>query len=47
VILENKDGRSAVACRTVVDASGDADVCARCGERTTSLAANVLAGWFF
>jgi hypothetical protein len=36
-----------VACRTVVFASGDADVCARCGERTTSLATNVLAGWYF
>lgn len=47
VILENKDGRSAVACRTVVDASGDADVCACCGERTASLATNVQAGWFF
>ncbi|MFP3897520.1 MAG: FAD-dependent oxidoreductase, partial [Anaerolineales bacterium] len=47
LIVENKDGRSAMACRTVVDASGDADVCARAGEDTVSLATNVRAGWFF
>ena len=32
VLIENKDGRSALACRTVVDASGDADVCDAAGE---------------
>jgi len=32
---------------TIIDASGDADVCARAGERTVSLATNRRAGWFF
>ena len=47
VVVENKSGRSAIACRTVVDASGDADVCDRAGETTVSLATNTQAGWFF
>lgn len=47
LIVENKSGRSALACRTVVDASGDADVCYLAGEETESLSSNVLAGWFY
>lgn len=47
VIVENKSGRSALLCRTAVDASGDADVCARAGEQTVSLRTNVPAGWFY
>ncbi len=47
VIVENKDGRSAIACRAVVDATGDADVCARAGERTHSLNTNVRCGWYY
>jgi hypothetical protein len=47
VIVENKDGRSAIACRAVVDASGDADVCARAGEPTHSLNTNVCCGWYY
>ncbi|MDD5706840.1 MAG: FAD-dependent oxidoreductase, partial [Kiritimatiellae bacterium] len=47
VIVENKSGRAALACRTVVDATGDADVCALAGEKTVSLDSNVLAGWFY
>jgi len=47
IVVENKSGRSAIACRTVVDASGDADVCARAGEPTASLATNTRSGWFF
>ncbi|MEI6148083.1 MAG: FAD-dependent oxidoreductase [bacterium] len=47
VIVENKSGRSAVACRTVVDATGDADVCFLAGEPTESLDSNVLCGWFY
>jgi hypothetical protein len=31
VIVENKSGRQAYLCRTVVDATGDADVLARTG----------------
>ena len=47
VIVENKSGRGAVACQTVVDATGDADVCALAGEQTVSLDSNVLSGWFY
>ncbi len=47
VIVENKDGRSAIACRAVVDATGDADVCAQAGERTHSLNTNVRCGWHY
>lgn len=47
LLLENKSGRLAMNCRTVVDASGDADVCARAGEPTESLRTNVECGWFY
>jgi len=47
LIIENKSGRSAIACQTVVDASGDADVCFLSGEETESLDSNVLCGWFY
>jgi len=47
VIVENKSGRSALACGIVVDATGDADVCFLAGEETQSLNNNVLAGWFY
>lgn len=47
VLVENKDGRVAVACGAVVDATGDADVCAAAGERTESLDTNVACGWFY
>lgn len=47
VVVENKSGRSAVACRVVVDASGDADVCSAAGERCVSWKTNVAGGWFY
>ena len=47
LIIENKSGRSALACRTVVDATGDADICHLAGESTQSLDSNVLSGWFY
>ena len=47
LIIENKSGRSAVACGSVVDASGDADICYFAGEATESLGSNVAAGWFY
>lgn len=46
LLVENKSGRGAIRCRYVVDASGDADVCQRAGERTVSLRTNSLAWWF-
>lgn len=47
VIVENKSGRQALEAGAVVDATGDADVCAASGEETQSLDSNVLAGWFY
>jgi len=47
LITESKDGRAALACRTVVDATGDADVCFLAGEQTESLDTNVLSGWYY
>jgi hypothetical protein len=47
LIVENKDGRSAMACATAIDASGDADLCAMAGEVTETLRSNVLAGWHY
>lgn len=47
LLVENKDGRSAVACRSVIDATGDADICFMAEEKTESLDTNVLTGWFY
>jgi hypothetical protein len=47
LFIENKDGRGALRVRAVVDASGDADVCACAGEPTASRADNRRAGWFY
>lgn len=47
VIVENKSGRQALRCRTVIDTSGDADVCARAGEETVSRRTNVPCGWYY
>lgn len=47
VVVENKSGRGAIACRTVIDASGDADVCAMAGEETVTSQENVCAWWHY
>lgn len=48
VIIENKSGRSAVRVKSVVDATGDADVCAAAGEDTALFGqGNLLAGWYY
>lgn len=48
VFIENKSGRSAVETGNVVDATGDADVCALSGERTELFCqGNILAGWYY
>ncbi len=48
VALENKDGRTAVRARAFVDCTGDADLCALCGEETATFAqGNVLAAWYY
>jgi len=47
VIIENKSGRSAVLCKSVVDATGDGDVCHMSGEETVSMSNNKIASWFY
>lgn len=47
VIVENKSGRGAIYCKSVVDATGDADVCALAGEATAESNQNVCAWWFY
>ena len=47
LVVENKSGRTAVACGAAVDATGDADVCFLAGEPTVSLDTNVPCGWFY
>lgn len=47
LLIENKSGRSALAGRVVIDATGDADVCCLAAEETASLDTNVLCGWFY
>ncbi len=47
LVVENKSGRSAIGCKMVIDATGDADVCFLAGEQTESQESNVLCGWFY
>jgi hypothetical protein len=48
LIIENKSGRSAIACGNVIDCSGDADICVFAGEDTAMHGrGNVLAGWYY
>ena len=48
VIVENKSGRSAICCGTVVDASGDCDVAHFAGAPTSMYArGNILAAWYY
>ncbi len=48
VIVENKSGRYAYGCRSVVDCTGDADICKLSGEETSLFKqGNVLASWYY
>lgn len=48
VIVENKSGRSAVSVGTVIDATGDADVCRLAGADCAVYGnKNALAGWYY
>lgn len=49
VMLENKSGRSAVTVRkSVVDCTGDADICKYAGAKTEQFAAgNVISAWHY
>ena len=48
VIIENKSGRSALKVKSVVDATGDADICLFAGEETACYrTGNSLAAWYY
>ncbi len=48
LICENKDGRTAYTADGFVDATGDADVCCFCKEKTALFhQGNVLAAWYY
>lgn len=48
IIIENKGGRAAVKVKSVVDATGDADICYMSGEKTiTFKQMNILAAWYY
>ena len=48
VVVENKSGRSAIAVESVIDCTGDADICRMAGARTVLHAkGNILASWYY
>ena len=48
IIIEGKSGREAISINTVVDATGDADVCKLAGAKTEKFAeGNKLAAWYY
>ncbi len=47
IILDSKDGRVALRCKAIVDATGDADVCAVSGEKTVVFKKNIRTVWFY
>ena len=48
VVVENKSGRSALMVKSVVDATGDADICALAMEDTVlHMTGNSLASWYY
>ena len=48
VIVENKSGRTAIKTKSVVDATGDADICTMAGEETALFGpGNILAAWHY
>lgn len=48
LICENKSGRQAYLLKSVIDATGDADICHLAGEKTELFnQGNLLAGWYY
>ena len=48
VIVENKSGRSAISVSSVIDCTGDADICQMAGAKTALHAnGNGLASWYY
>lgn len=46
-LIDNKAGRSAIAAKAFVDATGDADLCWFSGENTTLYEKNKLTAWYY
>lgn len=47
VLLENKENQFALAAKTVIDCSGDADVCYQAGENVAYYTENRKTGWYY
>ncbi len=47
LIVDHKSGRQAIGCQSVVDATGDADVCAVSGAPLAVFTENRLAWWYY
>lgn len=47
LVVENKSGCGAFAVKTVIDCTGDADICKMCGEETETAAKNVRSAWYY
>ena len=48
IITENKSGRSAISVKSVIDCTGDADICALAGEDTVLFRqGNLPAAWYY
>lgn len=47
VIIVNKEGHLGIKAKTVVDATGDADICSYAGEQTATFTENRFAAWYY
>jgi len=47
VIIDNKEGHLGIKTKTVVDATGDADICSYAGEQTVAFTKNRFAAWYY
>ena len=48
LIIQNKNGRSAIKVKNVIDCTGDADICKLSGEETAVYSkGNMLASWYY
>ena len=48
VVIEGKSGREAIAVKSVVDTTGDADICKLSGAKTAEFShGNLLAAWYY
>ncbi|NLB68770.1 MAG: FAD-dependent oxidoreductase [Lentisphaerae bacterium] len=47
LVLENKSGCGALAAKTVIDCTGDADICHMCGESVEVYPDNTRSAWYY